>query len=360
MIRGVLLLLAGVCALDGLFLNRANAQPGSVQPSTTPQATVPLETSAKSNEAALPLTPSGGAKAADDASGAGTTVLPGIAVQLAGDPPPPPKDGQPPVAAPVAPATVRFDPRCPTPMGQLWGSVEYLLWWTKGSPLPPLLTTAPPGAPPDTAGTLGTPGTAIVLGDEFVNAGVRSGGRFSLGGWFNADRTTGVEASFFILGGVATHFLAGSNGNLTLARPFINEDPTSPFFRTNDSLFVSFAGGPKSVRGFFQADTTGQLLGSDIFLRQALACAAGWRVDALVGYRFLRLREGLQMLDVEISNDPANPLFGVPFILPESFATTNLLHGGELGLIGDYQRDRWFLHVVGKVAFGSTNQAAWY
>src|SRR5579885_3479831 len=36
---------------------------------------------------------------------------------------------------------------CPYPPGRVWVDAEYLLWWTKGSPLPPLLTTSPPGTP---------------------------------------------------------------------------------------------------------------------------------------------------------------------------------------------------------------------
>src|SRR5438094_672952 len=31
------------------------------------------------------------------------------------------------------------------PTGTIWGRVEYLLWWTKGDRLPPLVTTSPPG-----------------------------------------------------------------------------------------------------------------------------------------------------------------------------------------------------------------------
>ena len=44
---------------------------------------------------------------------------------------------------------VRQDPYC------LWFRGEYLLWWMKESPIPPLVTTSPFGTPRELAGVLG-------------------------------------------------------------------------------------------------------------------------------------------------------------------------------------------------------------
>lgn len=244
---------------------------------------------------------------------------------------------------------------CAFPPGRVWGGAEYLLWWTKGSPLPPLLTTSPPGTPVSTAGVLGEGGTSIVFGDQLVNSGVRSGGRFNLGGWLNESQTTGIEGNFFSLGGAASHFNASSDGSTILARPFVNEDPTSADFGKNDSLFIGF---PGLVKGSFQASTTSRLLGTEVYLRQALCCRNYCRLDLIAGYRFLQLREGLQLSETEISTDPTNPLFSVPFVINEGFDTRNDFHGGELGLMGEYQRNRLFVRAVGKVALGSTGQIA--
>ena len=65
-----------------------------------------------------------------------------------------------PIAPPVAPLSPPHAPR-------VWGSAEYLLWWTKVSPVPvPLVTSASPDA--FTSGAIGQPGTAVLLGGTNV------------------------------------------------------------------------------------------------------------------------------------------------------------------------------------------------
>src|SRR5262245_20844531 len=95
----------------------------------------------------------------------------------------------PPIAAPPAAAMEPGNDRGPI---RLWGSVEYLLGWTKGQFLPPLVTTSPVGTLPADAGVLGQPATAILFGNERVNTGVRDGGRFSIGYWLDDSRTLGL------------------------------------------------------------------------------------------------------------------------------------------------------------------------
>src|SRR5262249_13371755 len=63
------------------------------------------------------------------------------------------------------------------PPGRVWVRGEYLLWWTKSSPLPPLVTTSPIGTPVGEAGVLGQFGTSILFGGESVSDNPRSGGR---------------------------------------------------------------------------------------------------------------------------------------------------------------------------------------
>src|SRR6516165_6120868 len=69
--------------------------------------------------------------------------------------------------------------------GHIWAEAEYLLWWMKGASLPPLITASPAGTPAAQAGVLGAPSTTILFGDTRVNDEVRSGVRFTLGGWLN-------------------------------------------------------------------------------------------------------------------------------------------------------------------------------
>ncbi len=56
---------------------------------------------------------------------------------------------------------------------------EYLLWWTKGSQVPALVTTSPSDTSRENAGVLGQAGTSILFGDSELNGETRSGGRFT-------------------------------------------------------------------------------------------------------------------------------------------------------------------------------------
>jgi len=83
---------------------------------------------------------------------------------------------------------------------QVWGSAEYLLWWLKSSPLTtPLVTVATNpatvGAGPGGSGALNDPDTFPLIAGPSYNPGVRSGGRFTLGGWVDDDHRIGVEGS---------------------------------------------------------------------------------------------------------------------------------------------------------------------
>jgi Putative beta barrel porin-7 (BBP7) len=78
------------------------------------------------------------------------------------------------------------------PGNRFYVSGEYLGWWTKGSQLPPLLTTASGPEPADPAlnlpartGALGLPNTQVVYGNNNVSNDFRSGARIMAGYWFD-------------------------------------------------------------------------------------------------------------------------------------------------------------------------------
>ena len=72
------------------------------------------------------------------------------------------------------------EPRCRR-CWDLWGSAEVLLWWMKGSNMPPLVGTSPPGTIHDDASVVGTPGYSTLYGDEKVGRDLQAGGRITLG-----------------------------------------------------------------------------------------------------------------------------------------------------------------------------------
>jgi hypothetical protein len=189
-----------------------------------------------------------------------------------------------------------------------------------------------------------------LFGDQDVNGGVRPGIWVTLGGWFNEGHTTGVEANFIYLGTEVTHFSAASDGIPILARPFIFEDPTDPRFGQNGSLKIAF---PGLVRGNFEANASSSFTTTDVYLRQALCCGCCCRLDGLIGYRYARLRDTLEIAELEIGG-PASAAPGLPFLINEGFDTRNEFNGGEIGLIGEYMCNCWIFRGIVKCAFGNT------
>ncbi len=103
-------------------------------------------------------------------------------------------------------------------------SGEYLLWWTKGSPLPPLLTTTTAVNPnnPSASGAIGLPNTQVLVGDQSAAGGPRSGGRLMMGYWLGEDRRFGFEMGGFVLQTLTNTYSGNSGGLLPLYRPIFN------------------------------------------------------------------------------------------------------------------------------------------
>ena len=118
---------------------------------------------------------------------------------------------------------------CCSPPGRFWLRADYLMWWTNGMQLPPLVTTSPIGTPIDQAGALPPFGNAtVVYGNQTVANDGRSGFRTASGMWLDACHGWGIEFDYFTLGEGASNYDQFSNGNPILARPFYNVQDNSP------------------------------------------------------------------------------------------------------------------------------------
>ncbi len=241
------------------------------------------------------------------------------------------------------------------PRGRFWLRAEYLLWWTKGDDLPPLVTTSPAGTPPGERGVLGAPGTTVLL-DGNLDDDVRSGGRFSIGYWLDDCQTLGLYGDYFFLGdGDETFIFSSPTGDPILARPF---------FDATTGLADS-----QILPGDIIVDTDSDLQGAGAGLLCNLRCCEGccqtdcWkqrdcrRLDLIAGYRFLRLDENLGIREQLTVVDPGSGVpVGTTFDLNDSFDAENTFHGGELGLVSRRYYRRWSLDLLGKVALGNTRQ----
>jgi len=193
----------------------------------------------------------------------------------------------------------------------------------------------------------------VLFGQSTENEEVRSGMRFTVGGWVDNNSNLGVEGNFLMLEAKAARFAASSNGNPILARPFINALSGQP-----DAERVAF---PGDVTGSIAADaTTDGLIGAGFLFRYALSRDNSFRLDALVGYRYLRFAERLSVAENLTSVNPNSPEFilaGTRIVVGDNFGTKDVFNGVDLGLDARFESGGLGFEVLAKVAAGPREQA---
>jgi hypothetical protein len=251
----------------------------------------------------------------------------------------------------------RIGPCGPGCFGGMYVRTEYLLWGTKGADLPALVTTSPAGTPQVDAGVLGEPGTEILFGDESVNSNVRSGGRLTLGWWFDPCRRLGIEGDYFAIKDETDDFHESSQGNPILARPFYDI--------LDGEENASLTAFPGLTSGQIRAEAETRFQGAGVRAIYNLCCgdgcgtscitccpvATGYRFDAVVGYRFLRLDDRVTVVENATSLDSALP---GSFFITDSFETENQFHGVDLGTSWSWCKGCFSLDLLSKIALGNT------
>jgi hypothetical protein len=242
----------------------------------------------------------------------------------------------------------------PAPTQTIWFSAEYLLWWTSAAPNPvPLVTTFPAGtaALPGFAlpGAIGGPGTQFVFGGESIDTGDRSGGRFTLGGWLNPQQTVGLEGSYFFIARRAVTQTVSSDAG---GSPFLG----MPFFDAGSATEKVFnIASPGTVAGGAVLTVTSQLQGADLNALVKVPKNDPWRLDALVGVRYLNLSERLTFAQ-NGAGLPGSRNAGVVSSAVDDFTTHNNFYGGQIGARGEARLGILFLSATAKVALGDMNE----
>ncbi len=237
----------------------------------------------------------------------------------------------------------------------LYSDLEYLAWWVKSMPIPALITT---GNTQD-LGILGRPSTQVLLGNS-LDHDAFSGGRFTLGWWFDPCRVWALESTFFFLGEETRHDLFSSGGIPILARPFFNAQTGQ-----EDSELIANPALPALIPLSGQADVSfrTRLIGFELNLVRSwlYGINPGWHkqynLDFLFGYRYLQLRENLSIHeDLLVPEDSGTVPAGTRFLVDDMFAARNSFNGGQIGIRGELRWGGWFIDGRAKVAFGNTTQ----
>jgi hypothetical protein len=216
-------------------------------------------------------------------------------------------------------------------------SAEALLWWFKGNAAPPLVTD----------GLFNEPGTKVFLGGSDLDTNPNPGFRVTAA--YSLTERWGVEGSFLYVPPRSTRKTVSSSGqpgSTDLWIPFI--DPNIPA----ESL------AELSATGFFAGSATEELrnslLGAELNATMRLPAMGSFRLEALGGFRYLRLKE-TYTFSTDSPNIPPEP--ADVFRTTDQFETTNNFYGPQVG--ARIRLDRGSLSLSGavKVAFGAMVQS---
>ena len=208
-----------------------------------------------------------------------------------------------------------------------WFDAEYLLLWTNGDRVPPLVSTNLTLPPRSEAGVLGVGDTEVLVGGP-IDEGGRSGVSLTAGHWLDDCRCWGLQATWFYAGDPFDELNDSwsSPGNPVLARPFLNVGSG-----LEDSQLVAF---PNVLAGTVRVATSSDLRSAEALLSMNWLQGCRGRVDLLGGYRYFRFREGVLVQENLVSTDPGGFVpVGTTIDLFDQFDTSNSFHGGEIGLL---------------------------
>jgi hypothetical protein len=229
------------------------------------------------------------------------------------------------------------------PVYDSYGGIEYLHWWVKGAPAPPLLTTGTAAS----RGVLGAPGTQVLIGNDTFTGLEADGARFTLGSWLCP--TSSIEATYFFVN-ESSGAAVNSPGSPVLGRPFFNV-----LTNMQDAAAVAL---PGLVTGGVSVRQDSRLWGGEVNYRQKYKCGDCFNLLGLVGGRYLELDEGLAINET-LSILPTVPVIGgLGALALDQFGTHNHIYAGQLGAEAEWNYGRFFVNSRVKVALGANDQSA--
>jgi hypothetical protein len=275
-----------------------------------------------------------------------------------------PSAGPPPQA--VAPSTpITIEPIVAS-APRLQVTAEYLLWWGKGSAVPPLLTTSPPNGANGIPGTL--PGSTVLISGNDLDVGTRNGARFGVTWWCDNCASYGFEGRYFFtsqqINTITVPSLQADGTDVSLFRPYFAPN----FFQFGTTIlpgpFREQVTADGVATGSFTARNSSYFWGAEANYRDCLwnwcDCSSMFRADMLLGFRYLHLDEDLRLSEdairrVQSVNFP-DEVAGTRISLFDEFQTKNDFYGGQVGGVLNYTRGSWSADLRGTVAVGNTTQ----
>lgn len=240
---------------------------------------------------------------------------------------------------------------CPAPtVNTGWVDGGALLWWSSARKAPPLVTRHPnAGGLP----VLSDPLTQVLAGGP-SNVGDQMLPGFYAGGgmWLDDCQCIGVGGRVFGLFGGSQNQTFTFDGQQSLGVPFFNTS-----LGVQDAYLVGYnAGNLGTNTGSITVASDLDLIGAEAIVRKGMIQSNCGRLDLVGGYLFTKLDDSLILqtnLVDGITNAIAN---GTSISTLDQFSGSNTFHGGQLGLLSEFNRGKWSLSSGTKFGLGNMNQ----
>jgi Putative beta barrel porin-7 (BBP7) len=231
-----------------------------------------------------------------------------------------------------------------------FGSIDYLLFWVRRNPTPPLIQVLPASLAnfEATGGALPPNAATTVFGAQGTDPGSFNGVRAQLGLWLTPDHCWGVDGSYFQLFRTADSYTIASPGVPVLGRGFIDAG-------VNSASFLRYTTPDGLSTGFISASAPVELYSFDLNVRRQGPSVFTDRVDYLAGVRYLNLRDAVTVdSGAAVRADATAAPFNI--FSHESFRALNEFYGAQVGFDSHSHYGCWTLDLSGKAAFGWVHQ----
>ncbi len=233
-----------------------------------------------------------------------------------------------------------------------YGSFDGLVVWRHGGNYPAILTTS---APAD-EGVLGAPTTRVLFGDGYETGDAGIGGRITVGLWLDDYQNWSVGGRFLALEEEGASYATTSAEFDTLAFPFFNTNTGM-----QDSVVVALPGSGTNAANNTTVNLNNEnsLYMGDFFVTKHIYTNHGNRWDFVTGYSYAKLEDSFG-INAQFTNQDAGGSFSVGDVitLNDNFSATNEFHGGQFGLIAEFQDGPFSWRAMGKISVGGMKQEA--
>ncbi|GAA4422747.1 hypothetical protein GCM10023155_06760 [Bremerella cremea] len=232
-----------------------------------------------------------------------------------------------------------------------YGTFDAMMVWRKGGNYPAILTTSDPAD----LGVLGQPSTQVLFGAGNETDGPSIGGRITLGLWLDDYQNWSVGGRFMALEEQSLGYTATSAQYPTLAYPFFNTNTMM-----QDSNLVALPTSPNFANSTVNIENRNSIYMGDFFVTKHIYTNHGNRWDFVTGYSYAKIEDNLyNNASFEVVAAGGSGFTNGDIVAyNDAFEATNEFHGGQFGLIAEFQDGPLSWRAMGKISVGNMRQEA--